>query len=149
MIEGTVYLIHFDRPYKHAAHYVGWTTNLEARLEEHRKGSGARLMEVLKEAGIGWKLAKSWPGTRELERRIKRQGGAARCCPACVAAPRLSGFGTVHLSRPKAGLQFSEPRWITPENRTPDDTAAEKVLDAMESASRAADTFGIYMGGTK
>jgi hypothetical protein len=25
---GTIYLLHFDRPYRHAAHYSGFTTNL-------------------------------------------------------------------------------------------------------------------------
>ena len=30
--EGTVYLLHFAVPYKHAAHYLGWTSNLPARI---------------------------------------------------------------------------------------------------------------------
>ncbi len=40
---GTVYLLHFDRPYVHAGHYTGWTTDLPARLAEHASGHGARL----------------------------------------------------------------------------------------------------------
>jgi hypothetical protein len=43
----TVYLIHFDEPYKHARHYVGSAVSLDARLEEHRRGSGSRLMAVI------------------------------------------------------------------------------------------------------
>lgn len=86
---GTVYLIHFDRPFKHARHYTGWTSGrLEDRLELHRRGQGARLMAVIAEAGIGWQLARTWEGSRRRERQIKRQGGASRCCPLCGVTPR-------------------------------------------------------------
>jgi hypothetical protein len=56
---GTTYLIHFDRRYRHAGHYLGWTTDLDARLEAHRTGRGARLMEVVTGAGITWHLART------------------------------------------------------------------------------------------
>ncbi len=86
---GTVYLLHFDRPYKHARHYLGWTPgSVQARLRLHRKGSGARLMTVIRDAGIGFELARTWPGGRGRERQIKRQGGASRCCPLCGVKPR-------------------------------------------------------------
>ena len=85
-----VYLIHFDRPYKHARHYTGWTRNaktLPRRIAHHRNGTGARLMQVVTEAGITFEVAKTWPdGTRDDERRLKRRGGAARICPTCRAA---------------------------------------------------------------
>ena len=80
---GTVYLLHFDRPYRHAAHYTGWTTNLGHRLAEHDTGHGARLLAVVKAAGIGWTLARTWTGPRTRERALKRQGGASRRCPLC------------------------------------------------------------------
>jgi predicted GIY-YIG superfamily endonuclease len=86
---GTVYLLHFDQPYKHARHYVGWTArNVGRRLAEHAAGRGARLLAVVREAGIGWQLARMWPGGRARERQIKRQGGHARHCPLCGVTPR-------------------------------------------------------------
>jgi predicted GIY-YIG superfamily endonuclease len=85
---GTVYLLHFDQPYKHARHYVGWARNVPRRLAEHAAGRGARLMAVVREAGIGWRLARLWPGSRARERQIKRQGGHARHCPLCGVKPR-------------------------------------------------------------
>jgi predicted GIY-YIG superfamily endonuclease len=85
---GTVYLLHFDRPYEHAKHYIGWTDDLEARLGLHAKGQGARLLAVVKAAGIGWQLARTWTGDRHRERQIKNQGGASRCCPLCGVRPR-------------------------------------------------------------
>ena len=39
-------------------------------------------------AGIGWQLARMWPGSRARERQIKRQGGHARHCPLCGVRPR-------------------------------------------------------------
>jgi len=85
---GTVYLLHFDRPYQHARHYLGWARNVKRRLAEHEAGHGARLLAVVRAAGIGWQLARMWPGSRARERQIKRQGGHARKCPLCGVIPR-------------------------------------------------------------
>jgi hypothetical protein len=63
-VPGIIYLLHLDRPYKHARHYLGWASNLEARLAPHADGTGANLLRVAKEAGIGWTLARTWPGDR-------------------------------------------------------------------------------------
>jgi predicted GIY-YIG superfamily endonuclease len=93
---GTVYLLHFERRYRHAAHYTGWTTNLTTRLAEHAAGHGARLLAVIRTAGIGFTLARTWPGTRSRERALKRQGGATRRCPICGITPRPT-------SRPTSG----------------------------------------------
>ena len=90
---GTVYLLHFERPYAHARHYLGWTADLDFRLAEHAAGRGARLLAVITEAGIGFTLARTWPGTRARERQLKRQGGASRRCPLCGARPRAPDHG--------------------------------------------------------
>jgi hypothetical protein len=88
MDEGTVYLLHLDPPFKHARHYTGWTANLEERLEAHRSGRGARLMEVVKDAGGSFRVARTWPGSRDLERAIKNRKEAPKLCPVCSASPR-------------------------------------------------------------
>ncbi|MEV4317093.1 hypothetical protein [Actinocrispum sp. NPDC049592] len=85
---GTVYLLHFDRPYRHARHYIGWAKNVTSRLALHDAGQGARLLQVVRAEGITWTLARTWPGTRLRERQIKRMGGAARRCPLCGVRPR-------------------------------------------------------------
>ena len=91
---GCVYLLHFDRPYRHAAHYTGWTANLFNRIEAHENGRGARLLAVVRDAGIGFTLARIWPGTRDRERALKRQGGASRRCPLCGVRPHPTGGQT-------------------------------------------------------
>ena len=40
----TVYLMHCERPFRHAAHYGGYTNNVIARIAQHWAGQGARLM---------------------------------------------------------------------------------------------------------
>ncbi|MGH3934655.1 MAG: hypothetical protein ACRDS1_06720 [Pseudonocardiaceae bacterium] len=85
---GTVYLLHFDRPYQHARHYAGWTPDLPSRLATHAAGHGARLLAVVHAAGISWTLARTWPGSRQRERQLKQQGGASRRCPLCGVRPR-------------------------------------------------------------
>ena len=89
----TVYLLHFERPYCHARHYTGSTDDLPARLGTHQAGQGARLLAVARAAGIGWVLARTWPGGRARERQLKRQGGASRRCPLCGITPRIPGGG--------------------------------------------------------
>jgi predicted GIY-YIG superfamily endonuclease len=85
---GTVYLLHFDQPYKHARHYVGWTRNVRRRLAEHMAGRGVPLTIAARGAGITLVLARMWPGGPDRERQIKRQGGHARHCPLCGVKPR-------------------------------------------------------------
>jgi predicted GIY-YIG superfamily endonuclease len=90
---GTVYLLHFDQRYEHAGHYTGWAEDLDRRLAEHLGGRAARLIEVITQAGIGFRLARTWPGvTRARERQLKRQGGASRYCPICQADRKARGL---------------------------------------------------------
>jgi predicted GIY-YIG superfamily endonuclease len=82
-----VYLLHFDRPYQHARHYTGYAKDIDARLAAHAAGRGARLMEVVQQAGITWRLARVWPeADRAKERRLKNSGSATRYCPICKEA---------------------------------------------------------------
>lgn len=83
-----IYLLHFLQPYRHARHYLGYSTDIPARLEEHRAGRGARLMAVVVGAGIDFTLARTWAGGRKRERQIKRQGGLSRSCPLCKPGMR-------------------------------------------------------------
>jgi predicted GIY-YIG superfamily endonuclease len=97
-IIGTVYLLHFDRPYRHALHYVGWTRNLEQRIKQHRAGRFSVLMRAVRDAGIGFRVARLWIGVpRRFERRL-HQMKKKPLCPMCTlrvagtAKPRLSDF---------------------------------------------------------
>jgi len=91
MRTSTVYLLHFDVACRHAKHYRGSTSDLDARLEAHRNGQGARLMAVVREAGIGFTLARTWEGGRGRDRQLKVQGGASRSCPICRGNRRAGG----------------------------------------------------------
>jgi predicted GIY-YIG superfamily endonuclease len=83
MATGTVYLICFNQRYKHAGHYIGFTTNLDHRITDHLCGQGARLMEVITAAGIEWKVTRTWEGDRNFERYLKNRKDAVRLCPRC------------------------------------------------------------------
>ena len=80
----TVYLLHFVTPYHHARHYLGVARNLKSRLTQHAMGQGARLMEVITSAGIEWRLARTWRGDRQLERRLKDRKNSPLLCPICA-----------------------------------------------------------------
>jgi predicted GIY-YIG superfamily endonuclease len=99
---GVVYLIHFDQAIAdHARHYLGWASDLDVRLEDHRKGRGARLMEVCRERGIGWHVSRTWEGTRERERAIKDRAEGPRLCPDCTASPRPVAKGRSAAAGPE------------------------------------------------
>lgn len=81
-----IYLLHFEPPYKHARHYIGFTEDedLDSRLNRHMKGQGSRLVKVAIAAGCDVLLARFWPaGTRTEERKLKNQKNAPRLCPKC------------------------------------------------------------------
>jgi len=85
-VEGTVYLIHFSRPFSHAVHYAGWAVDVQARLADHRSGRGANLTRHVVAAGISLELARIWPArTRRFERSIKGRG-MKPLCPICNPA---------------------------------------------------------------
>lgn len=88
-----VYLLHFNEPYKHARHYLGSTCNLDGRLLLHKHGTGARLTQVVREAGITWEVSRLWlcedeASARALEHRLKRaHGHGPALCAICRGLP--------------------------------------------------------------
>lgn len=84
----TVYLLHFERPYFHARHYLGWTDNgVETRVTQHLCGDGSPLVRAVVNAGIPVTLARTWQGDRTLERTLKNSKAVPRnFCPICRAA---------------------------------------------------------------
>jgi len=94
---GTIYLIHFHTPYRHAQHYLGYTDHLDDRLDDHRHGRGARLMEVVTQAGIEWTCVRTWTGLRTDERRLKRWKNHRALCPLCQ--PEYRAQATQHRKK--------------------------------------------------
>jgi predicted GIY-YIG superfamily endonuclease len=119
--DGTVYLLHLDPPLKHARHYTGWTSDLDARMEAHRSGRGARLMEVVKEAGGSFRLVRTWPGGRALERAIKLRKEAPKLCPECTPQPKPTLAGRSSPARPHPEATTQAEPGTAPEPETVED----------------------------
>jgi predicted GIY-YIG superfamily endonuclease len=118
---GTVYLLHFDQAVSdHARHYLGWASDLVVRLEAHREGRGARLMEVCKERGITWHVSRTWEGTRDRERAIKDRAESPRLCPDCTPSPRPVASGRSAAARPEPRPPAPEPGMSWPWPGRPD-----------------------------
>ena len=85
---GLIYLLHFERSYHHARHYLGYTDDLEARVAEHRAGRGSPLVAAAIRDGIEFCVAATWPGDRTEERRLHRyRNSPRRLCPICRGTP--------------------------------------------------------------
>src|ERR1039457_4312684 len=134
---GTVYLIHFDQPYKHARHYIGWALDVRRRLTEHAAGRGANLMSVVRAAGITGQLARTWPGDRHRERAIKNQGGARRRCPLCGVHPH---------ARPAAELPRNRDGSLSRSRITDREKYLAGVLRGAQQAARRALRHGAVSG---
>ena len=81
-----VYLIHFDRPLKHAQHYIGYCANgkLKKRIERHMANNGSRLIRAVNLAGIKWSVVRTWTkADRTFERKLKNRKRASSLCPVC------------------------------------------------------------------
>jgi hypothetical protein len=91
---GGVYLLHFEQRYEHAGHYTGHADDFGIRVAEQASGDGraARLLQVIAQAGIGFRVARVWPGaSKGYERSLKNSGGASRYCPICQAERTARG----------------------------------------------------------
>lgn len=86
-VKGTIYLLHFDPPYKHARHYLGWTSKtVEERVFAHLRGDGSPLVKAATRAGHGIVIADTWEDTdRFEERRMKNTHRVPDFCPICNA----------------------------------------------------------------
>jgi hypothetical protein len=70
-------------------------------------------MEVIKEAGITWRLSRTWPGSRDRERAIKDRHEAPELCPECSPRPRPvsagRSAGQAHPGRRAAAAPAGQP----------------------------------------
>jgi hypothetical protein len=89
-VDGTVYLLHFmerignpANPRAMAQHYIGWALEPATRITKQTAGQGAAIVRAVQARGIGFEVAATWPGTRALERRLKRRKCAPHFCPIC------------------------------------------------------------------
>jgi hypothetical protein len=83
---GYCYLLHLDRPLSEhhtAQHYLGFTKHVPSRMAAHLEGRGARFMQIARERGIGFQIARIWPGDRTFERKLKRRKQGPALCPIC------------------------------------------------------------------
>ncbi len=80
---GFVYILELATPLGNDRHrarfYIGWTAgSVEDRLKEHRSGRGAAFTRAANERGIPYDVVATFPGGRDLERRLKRQKNTPR-----------------------------------------------------------------------
>lgn len=119
---GTVYVLHFEPAYYHARHYVGWSQDVAARVAEHLAGVGSPLVRAAVAAGVRVYLAATMPGSRRLERRLKRWHKTGQFCPRCRAA-------RAGASAPNAGVSYTAGRCAVAGVGAAGERRDEEVID--------------------
>lgn len=130
-----VYVLHIEPPYRHAAHYIGYTSRpIPDRVDEHLAGRGSPLIRAALAAGHDVTVALKWHcGTRTFERFLKNMKGTRQFCPHCSTKAKRVTFaafgrflakgGTVRPSRKYfalaafAGVTVAEVVGMTAEER--------------------------------
>lgn len=98
-----VYLLHFDKPYwKTCRHYVGYTGNLQQRLNKHITGTGSKLVAYAVKKGnifdpvqilsnkfnyLGDPISLTKKEARQLELKYKRTKNLKHYCRYCTMNP--------------------------------------------------------------
>jgi len=82
-----VYLLHFDRPFGHARHYLGTRVDADAVA---RLNQGVytiqtpALLVAASMAGVSFTVARVWhDGDEQRARSLRACGGRSRFCPIC------------------------------------------------------------------
>jgi hypothetical protein len=90
MITTTVYLLCFapgipkGSQRGHARHYLGSCAGSpEDRLVTHLAGLGSPLVSAAVDAGLDVEIVRTWAGSRQLERQLKRRKNLPALCPRC------------------------------------------------------------------
>lgn len=82
--EGFVYLLHWTHRSGRVEHYIGWTSDLEARLKCHYSGSGGcPTTRRFRRAGMRGRLVRLWRGTLSGERTLQQTLTFPADCPVC------------------------------------------------------------------
>lgn len=115
---GLVYVLCFDRPYlsrkndqpMEVRHYIGWTHSaamLRRRLSHHRTGQGARLLDAVARAGIGWTVVAIFRhADRHFERWLHQLAKTNKWCPRCASTHR-------HIRRYRQRLRAGREQHLT------------------------------------
>lgn len=91
-----VYLFHLSQPLSAstAQHYLGSAAHLPTRIEQHRRGRGARFTRAALAQHILLIPVRLWPTeslaeARRLERALKRRHQSSVYCPVCAVESNL------------------------------------------------------------
>lgn len=104
-VEHGLYLLHFDPPYRHARHYLGYADAIPRRVHEHFDvpSKASPLVRAALAAGCRVQLSAVWLGLgRTDERRRKRGGGHARHCPTCALRGLVPASRTLTIQAGRA-----------------------------------------------
>jgi hypothetical protein len=83
--EGFLYLLHWQDRTGRVEHYIGWTTDLEARLKQHfSQSGGCPTTRRYRREGMGGRLARLWKGTMQGERWLQQTLLFPTDCPVCA-----------------------------------------------------------------
>ena len=87
-------------------------------MAKHGTSDGARLLQVQKERGGSWHIARTWPGGKYEERAIKQWKQAPRLCPDCT--PGTGRGALAGLAHAAGRIRAGQARYLAGPGGEPD-----------------------------
>jgi hypothetical protein len=81
-----VYLLHFDRPFKHARHFVGATksvTTIKALLQGSATNVQSPLVDAARADGVAFVVARTWLNGYARTNDLPNRHNLGVLCPVC------------------------------------------------------------------
>lgn len=139
-----LYLLHFHggAVAGHAGHYLGYSNNVDRRLEEHKAGTGSPLVAAAYANGLTPEVVRVWdPGTRGYERALKNQKNLPRLCPVCREKALAK-----HAERMRASRLRKKQQQESPTTNELSDEARQAITEAREASTAAKKSTAWFPG---
>jgi len=84
-----VYLLHFDRPFRHMRHYVGAAADLlalELLIANPGMHTRSSMLIAAKKAGVRFTIGRIWRGGAERADLVRSHQNHTRHCDICTCA---------------------------------------------------------------
>ena len=104
-----LYIIHFNRSFHHARHYIGIAQDAKKRLKRHKAGDGSRLVRAVIYTDIKIRMNvigefEDFSTAHQAEKVLKKKHSTKKYCPICIKKEEKKKCQKLHTLKKDFGL---------------------------------------------